>query len=152
MWRSFLGVMAGFLVGGVVAFLIELPGMILYPLPPGTDMSNMEAIKSHMASAPLWAIAGVAIAWTIAPLVGAWLAVIIARRAPVVHGLILGALYFLADMSNVLSFPHPTWLVAIGAIAPFVSGWLGASLAARLLPRQSAGAQPYDMRERNMAC
>src|SRR6476469_9656446 len=85
MWRSMLGVALGFFVGGIVAFLIELPGMILYPLPPGTDMSNMEAIKSHMAGAPLWAIAGVAIAWTIAPLVAAWLAVVIACRAPVAH-------------------------------------------------------------------
>jgi len=152
MWRSILGIVAGFFVGGIVAFLIELPGMIWYPLPPGTDMSNMEAIKSHMANAPLWAIAGVAIAWTIAPLVAAWIAAVIARRAPIIHGMIIGGLFFLADMANVLSFSHPTWLVAIGAIVPFVSGWLGASLAARMFPPAAAGPKPYDMRQRNMAC
>ena len=152
MWRSILGIVAGFFLGGIVALLIELPGMILHPLPPGTDMSDMEAIKNHIANAPLWAVAAVAVAWIVAPFAAAWLAVVIARRAPVVHGIIIGALFFAADMSNVFSFPHPTWLVAIGAVAPFVSGWFGARVASRMFPPVNIGRQPYDMRERNMAC
>jgi hypothetical protein len=152
MIRSILGIIAGIVVGGFVVGLIEIPGMLMHPLPPGTDMSNPAVLKEHLAKAPFVALLGVAIAWTIGPLVGSWLAATIARRAHFVHGLIVGLFFLAADVMNIVSFPHPRWLVAVGVLAPLISSWLGASLAARMASPKLSGPQPYDMRERNMAC
>jgi hypothetical protein len=152
MGHGVLAVVAGIVAGGSVALLIEIPGMVMYPLPPGTEMSNSNAIKSHMANAPMAALMGVALAWTIAPLVGSWIAALIARRAFFAHGLMVGAFFLAADVLNVRSFPHPTWLAVVGVVAPIVSSCLGASLAAQMAGRSVGGAKPYDMREKNVAC
>src|SRR5437879_13386853 len=114
MWRSILGFIAGCFAGGVVAFLVEIPGMFIHPLPPGANMSDPETLKSHMANAPLAALLGVAIAWTAAPFVAAMVAGLIARRAFLVHAMVLGIFFVVMDMLNVVSFPHPTWLIAVG--------------------------------------
>src|SRR5262245_7828492 len=107
MWRSILGILAGLVVGGLVVGILEIPGYLIHPPPPGLDMSNTEALKAHMSSAPLAALLGVAIAWTMGPLVGSLLASWIAGRAFLTHALIVGAIFVLLDVMNIVSFPHP---------------------------------------------
>jgi uncharacterized protein YacL len=152
MWRSILGIIAGIVVGGITVGLIEIPGYFIHPPPPGLDMRDTGAMKSHFAKAPLPALLGVGIAWTIGPLVGAWLTALIAGRAFLLHGLIIGVVFSLLDLMNIVSFPHPIWLAIVGVVAPLLSSYVGASLAARRTRQQPRGAQPYDMREKNMAC
>src|SRR5262245_29908719 len=152
MWRSILAIIAGIIVGGFVAFLIEIPGMLMHRLPPGTDLNDVEAIKRHMANAPTAALAGIAIAWIAAPLAGPWIAGLIARRAFFVHGVIIGGFFLAADVLNIRAFPHPGWLSIVGIVAPLLAAGLGASLAARMVGGKSSTPQSYDMREKNMAC
>jgi len=152
MWRSILAIFLGVLAGSFTVYLIELPGMIMYSPPPGTDVSDNEAMKKHLASLPTVALAGVGLAWTIGPLVGAWLAASIARRAFLVHGLVVGAIFLAMDLIMLSMIPHPIWLAAVGIVAPLISAWIGASLAARMTGPRRTGPQPYDMRENNMAC
>jgi hypothetical protein len=152
MLRSILAILLGILAGSFTVYLIELPGMIMYAPPPGSDMSDSEAMKKHLASLPTVALAGVGLAWTIGPLVGAWLAAFIARRAFLVHGLVVGAIFLVMDLIMLNMIPHPIWLAAVGILAPPISAWLGASLAARMSGPRPTGPQPYDMREKNMAC
>src|SRR5688572_11676775 len=149
MLRSILGIVAGFIVGFILVVLIEIPGYFIHPLPPGFDMNDTAALRSHMEKAPFIAILGVALAWFIGPIVGSWLAALIARRpAP---ALVIGIIFLAADISNLVSFYHPLWLVIVGLLAPLVATWLGASLAARMAG-PAAGPQPCDMRQKNMAC
>lgn len=151
MWRSILAVITGTVVAGIVVGIIEIPGYFFHPLPPGFDPANSEALKEHMAKAPLAALVGIGIAWTIGPLVGSWIAAWVAGRAFLVHALIVATIFVLLDLVNIVSFPHPAWLAAIGVVAPLISGYYGARLAARIV-RRPAGPRPYDMREKNMAC
>jgi hypothetical protein len=152
MWRSILGIVAGILVGGIVVGVLEIPGMLMHPLPPGTDTSDWDAIKAHAAKAPTAAHVGLGIAWTVGPLVGAWLAAFIARRAFLAHAAIVGTFFLAMNVLNIRSLPHHGWLVGVGLLAPVVSSWLGAAIAARMASPPTARPQPYDMRERNMAC
>jgi hypothetical protein len=151
MWRSIFAVLAGILAGGALVFLIEIPGMLIHPLPPGTNLSDREALKQHMAEAPPAAQVLVAVAWTLGPLVGSWLAASIARQARLVHAVLVGMFFLAADMINIRSLPHPLWLNVVGVIAPIVASWIGGWLADRTAPRADS-PQPYDMREKNMAC
>ena len=152
MWRSILAIFLGILAGGLTVGLIESTGLLLHPLPPGTKLSDADALKEHAAKAPPAAMIPVGIAWFFGPLVGSWLAGVIARPAVLAHALVIGIVFFSADVYNLLSFPHPLWLVIVGLIAPFAAAWLGATLAARILGPRPSGPQPYDMRQKNMAC
>jgi len=150
--RSVLGVVGGVLAGGIVVALIEIPGTVLHPLPPGVDMADAEVLKAHFARAPLGALIGIAIAWSVGPLVGSWVAASIARWAFFAHGVIIGGIFVAFDVMNIRSFPHPTWLAVVGVLGPLVMSWLGSSLAEWLLAPRSPDPKPYDMRKKNMAC
>jgi hypothetical protein len=152
MLRSIFGVIAGVIVGGITVGIIEIPGILVHPLPPDFNPNDAAALRAHITSAPLLAMLFVAIAWFVGPLVGAWLAGIIARRAFLVHGMIVGLFFLAGDLMNILSFPHPAWLIAVGVVAPLVAGWLGANLARRTCGTKTAVRLPSDLRERNMAC
>jgi hypothetical protein len=110
MIRTIVGIVIGILCGGIAVFLIELPGMILHPLPPGTDWQNSEAVSAHVRNAPVALKLIVLVAWALGPLVGSLVACWIARRAFVVHGLIVGVIFALLDLANLVSFPHPVWM------------------------------------------
>lgn len=152
MLRSFLAVVTGILVGGFVVFLLELPGHFIHPPPPGTKWNDVEAFKAHAAKAPPAAHVCIAIAWTIGPLVGSFLAARIARRAFLAHGIVVGLFFLMADVVNLRSIPHPAWLMVVGIVSPLTMSWLGSLLAAWSAPRPPTGPQPVDMREKNMAC
>jgi len=152
MWRSILSIFLGVLAGGLTVFLIELPGMILYSPPPGTDLSNPKVMEDFLAKLPVLALSGVAIAWTIGPFVASLVACLIARKNLMLHGMIVGIVFLVLDAINLVTIRHPTWLAAVGIIAPPISACLGAIFAARLITPRPSVPQPYDMREKNMAC
>jgi hypothetical protein len=152
MWRSILGIVVGILAGGIAVALIEIPGYFIHPPPAGFDMNNPEAVRSHMASAPLAALAGIGIAWTIGPFLAAWIAAMIARRAYLMHAVIVGSVFLVLDVINLLSFPHPAWLAVVGIVGPVVASRLGGMLAQRMSSPRPPGPPPYDMREKNLAC
>jgi hypothetical protein len=151
MWRSILAILAGIVVGGFLAFLVEIPGMLIHPLPPGADIRNPDVLKSHMASAPQAAHVLLAVAWTLAPLAGSWLAATIARKMKLVHAIVVGMFFLAMDMMNVRNLPHPMWLNVVAVVAPIAACWLGGLLAEKT-SRRMGGPQRYDMREKNMAC
>jgi hypothetical protein len=152
MIRSVLAVIAGLLVGGIVVALCEAPGMFLHPPPPGMDWNDPAQLKAHVAKAPLAAQIGVAVAWTLGPLVGSFVAALLARRAFFAHGFTVGMLFAALDVYYIRTFPLPTWLVVIGVFGPVAMSWLGSSLAEWLAGRPPAGPQPHDLRRKNMAC
>jgi hypothetical protein len=148
---SVLGVIAGVVAGGIVVGLIEVPGALIHPLPPGVTMNDTAAMQTHFAKAPATVLLLVALAWTIGPLVASFVATAIARWAWLVHGLVIAAIFVLLNLANVVSFPHPLWLTLVGVVAPWASGWIGSTLAQRMFSRPT-GPLPYDMRRKNMAC
>lgn len=151
MLRSFLAIFAGLLLGVTVVWLVELPGMLMYPPPPGFDLSDKEAMTKYVATLPPLVKSIGVIAWTAGAFAGAWLAATIARRGRMLHGLVIGLFFLVMDLAMILTIPHPLWLAILGVIAPPTAACLGALLAARTV-RPSSGPQPYDMREKNMAC
>ncbi len=81
MIRSVLAVVAGIVVGGIVVGVCETPGLLLHPVPQGLDLNDPAQLKDHVAKAPLAAQVCVAVAWTLGPLAGSFVAARIARRA-----------------------------------------------------------------------
>jgi hypothetical protein len=151
MLRSLLAIFAGLVLGVTVVWLVELPAMLMYPLPPGIDPSDKDAMQKYVATLPTLVVAWGVIAWTAGSLAGAWLAARIAGRGLLLHGLVIGLCFLAMDVAMILFIPHPLWLAVLGFIAPLASALLGAWLAARMAgPPDSP--RPYDLREKNMAC
>ena len=133
--------------------IVEFPGYFISPQPPDFDMNDVEAVKARAAKAPLLAQLGLALAWGLGPLAGELVACLIARRSYWAHGAIIGGIFILADVLELLDSdsaladgrrrPSPRRLPQPSE-PPSLGGWL--------FPPKTGSPQRYDMRERNMAC
>ena len=78
--RSIFAVIGGVVISTFLILAIEAVGMMIFPPPPGTDMSNPEAVKAVMANAPAGVLLFVLLGWLVGTLAGSWAAARIARR------------------------------------------------------------------------
>jgi hypothetical protein len=126
MIRSSLAVIAGVVLGAFAVWVIDLPSSYLHPLPPGVAPNDRDALIAHVGHAPLAAKVLVALAWTVGPMAGGWLAARIARRAYLVHGLIVGCIFLLMNAVTLIYVPLPLWLSAACLVLPPLSSCAGA--------------------------
>ena len=128
--RSILAVLLGSLVTFVLIMGIEGISSVIYPLPEGVDPNDMEALKVAIPKMPLGGKVLVLISYAVGTFVGAWLAAWFARRAHMVHAMIVAGLFLAGDIVNLNQLPHPMWMAVVSlAIFP-VCALLGAGLAA----------------------
>ena len=135
--RSVLAVIAGFVAASTVMILVELfNGRVLYPEfgMAAEGMTDREAIRALMATAPVGAFLVVLLGWALGSFVGGFLAARIGRNAPLAHALVLGVLLTLAGIANNFMIPPPAWfwLPTLVAFLP------AAIVGARLAPAPSA--------------
>jgi len=135
--RSVLGVIAGFVAASVVMMIIEtINGRFLHPelgkLAQG--MTDREAIRSLMASAPASAFLVVIFGWALGSLCGGLVAAWIGRRAHTGHALVLGVLLTLSGVANNLMIPPPLWFWVAGLVVLIPAACAGARFAPRPTP------------------
>jgi hypothetical protein len=124
----------GLIVAFVVTFGIEWINTLMYPLPPGTDIRNPDAMKAAMATLPAAALIIVLVGWFLSALVAAWMTTRIAQGRP--HpAMILGALLLAAAVGNMLVFPHPAWFWTVAVVIYPVATWSGARLGGAVVTR-----------------
>ncbi len=128
--RSVLAVLAGAIVAGLLIAAVESVSSAIYPLPPGIDLHDHEAMRRHIDQLPIGAFLFVLGAWAIGSFGGSWVAARLAGRARIVHGLVVGALFLLAGVLNMLLIPHPWWMWVGGIAALAGCSYLGARLGA----------------------
>ena len=135
MWtvvRSVLAVIAGFAAATVVMLVIEsINGHVLYPelgkLAEG--VTDPEAIRAIMASAPVGAFLVVLFGWVLGSLLGGLVAAWIGSNAPVAHALVLGAVLTLAGIANNMMLPPPMWFWIVSLLVFLPAAFVGARLA-----------------------
>ena len=130
--RSILAVVAGFVAASLVMIVVEsVNGHVLYPelgkLAEG--MTDREAIRELMASAPAGALLVVLFGWALGSFVGGFVAGWIGRHAPTRHGLILGVLLTLAGVANNMMIPPPSWFWVPTLLVFVPAAYAGARLA-----------------------
>lgn len=132
--RGIVAVIAGFVAASAVMLAVEsFNGHVLYPevgkLMEG--MTDKEAIKAAMASAPAGALIVVLAGWVMGSIAGGFVAAWIGWNAPERHALVLGVLLTLAGIANNLMLPPPVWFWAL-TFAVFVPpAYAGARWAPR---------------------
>jgi hypothetical protein len=129
--RSAVALILGVVLGFILIAAIEIAGQVIYPFPTDTDPTDMEAVKTAFASAPPLVLVPVFLGWAVGTFAGAALAALLAGRAPVAHGLIIGVLFLLAGIANMLMLPHPLWFWVVGLAVFLPAGYLGGKCASR---------------------
>lgn len=131
MGRLVLAILAGVLVAGLVVYMVEAGGQLMYPPPQGLDLTDRDAMSAYVRQLPHGAFAMVLLAWVLGALSGAWVSARIAARPAVWPGLVIGGLVLLGVAANVMTIPHPVWVVVAALIAIPAAAYAGARLAMR---------------------
>lgn len=131
MARLVLGVIGGVVAGSILNMAIIMMSWRLYPPPLGADLSEPAALSSYVQSLPLPAFLIVLVAHAGGAFAGGLVAALIARRSQVVVGAIVGAIFLLGGIANVMSIPSPLWFAVVDLVSYVPCGILGASLVRR---------------------
>ncbi len=147
MWpifRSILAVIAGFVATSAVMVTVEMVnGRLLHPelAKAAEGLTDREAIRAVLASAPASAFLVVAVGWVLGSLAGGFLSAWIGRTSPVGHALALGGLLTLAGVVNNLMIPPPAWFWVASLVVFLPATYAGARLAPKQNPLPTAAAR-----------
>lgn len=109
MGRSIVAVIAGMFLGGVVIGITELIGHVMFPLPAGVDLENLD---HHDLS---WGnLIAVLVAWGCGALTAGVAATWIAEIKRYRYGIIAAWPLMLSSVAMVNMIPSPTWFAVIG--------------------------------------
>lgn len=129
--RSIVVVLAGLVASIVVVAVTDAIVSSLYPLPPGTDATNREALRQAAAALPVAAFLILLAGWSLAALAGSFVGARWAGRAPVAHGSVVALILLAATIANLVAIPHPVWMWPAALIFIPLAAWAGVRIARR---------------------
>jgi hypothetical protein len=128
--RNILAVVAGAVLGSLVNGAIITLGHSIIPPPEGADLTTMEGFKVAIALFEPKHFVMPFLAHAVGTLVGAFLAAKIAGSYKIRMALIVGLLFFIVGLINVLSVPAPLWFDILDLGAAYLPmAFLGGMLA-----------------------
>lgn len=131
--RAIVATIAAMLVAGVVVGLTEAAGHLIFPPPPGIDVTNPADQARLMELVPLGAKIAVVFAWFLGALAGCSVATVIGRTT--LPGWIVAALLIAASLFTTQMFPHPLWMIVAAVALPIVAKLCADRLFAARLTR-----------------
>ena len=137
MVRCILAVICGAIAGGLFNMAMVMLSWWIYPPPEGANMSDSATLKTYIETLPTSAFLVILVAHAGGALVGGLVAALIARRSALVLGAVVGGLFLIGGIVNVLSIPRPTWFAVIDLVSYVLAGIVGAKLA----PRREGGSE-----------
>ena len=138
--RLVAAVVLGFIVGSIVNMgLIMVSGSVIPP-PPGADVTTMEGLKASMHLFEAKHFVFPFLAHALGTLVGAFVAGVLAPGRSAIPAYVVGGLFLLGGIANVVMLPSPVWFSAVDLLLAYIpAAWLGQKLAARVRPGSGSG-------------
>ncbi|MFM7318170.1 MAG: hypothetical protein ACKO5E_14595 [bacterium] len=132
MLRSILAVVAGIVAGSMIILLVESIGHSVFPVPRGIqpDMNDRAAMIKFMEAVPLGAKVAVLLAWAMGAFASGMVATAISGRRHSAR--VAGIIMLVAVLLNLMTIPHPPWMMAIGVLLPVPAALGGAKLLQKL--------------------
>ncbi len=135
------------LVGGVVIGAIQMVGMLLFPLPGNMTMSQFEAMtweekRTLLHSAPPVVYVPVLVGYFVGMLVAGAVATLLWPGGKMTGAIIVGGLFTLINVANVIAVPQPQWVSIASFIVFIPAALIGGALAKAALVRRV----PYTMK------
>jgi hypothetical protein len=129
MGRTIVGVIVGLLVMAGCVAAVQWLGHAVYPPPAGLDYRDPAQLQVLMQAMPWQAKALVVLAWTLGSLAGGFAAAKIARAHRRGAALCVGLVMLALVVMNLVTIPHPAWMMALGVLVPLPFALLGRELA-----------------------
>ncbi|NUQ81891.1 MAG: hypothetical protein HUU10_09800 [Bacteroidetes bacterium] len=130
MIRNILAVIAGIVGGSVLNMALVTVGPMVVPPPAGADLTTMEGLKAAMALMEPAHFLFPFLAHALGTLLGAFLAAKIATSQQVPLAFLIGGLFLIGGIINVMMLPSPLWFTLLDLIGAYLPmAWLGARLA-----------------------
>jgi hypothetical protein len=126
--RIILGVVIGVAVGIGLVMVGDVLNHRFFPPPPDVQVTNPEAIRAYMQSAPVTSLLGLPVTWTIASFAAAFAGAKIANKTWA--GWVAGGFIFAATCLNLAVIPHPIWMLAAALALVPVAAWFGSKVGA----------------------
>ncbi len=112
MVRNILAVVVGIAVGMTVNMaLIQLNSLVLFPMPPGTDMNDPAQFNAYIADLPQTAFILVLLAHLGQSFVGAWVAARLGTSHRMKLAMIVGTVSLIGGVMAMSMIDGPDWLV-----------------------------------------
>lgn len=130
-------VLLGLVVGSGVNMGLILLGGKLVPPPAGVDTTTMEGLKAALPLFEARHFVFPFLAHALGTLSGAYIAARMAQDRAAMPAYVVGALFLLGGISNVVMLPAPAWFNALDLLLAYVPmAWLGQRLARRVTATQ----------------
>jgi hypothetical protein len=128
--KNTLAAIAGLVIGAVVNLGLVTVGMNVIPLPEGTDVSTMAAVRESMKSLTPVHFIFPLLAHALGTLAGAFVAAKLAASHHMKFALGIGLLFLMGGIAMVLNCGGPTWFIASDLLLAYIPmAFLGGSLA-----------------------
>lgn len=122
--RLIIGTLVGIALAMAIVMTVEAASHMLWPPPPGLDLTGSQDMRTLMDAMPLPALASVPFGWFVGTLLGGAVGGAIARST--VPAWVVAALTLAACIYTLFSIPHPWWMIGCGLILPLLGGWIAA--------------------------
>ncbi|MEM8736413.1 MAG: SRPBCC family protein [Planctomycetota bacterium] len=130
MIRNIVAAVAGTIAGGIAVALVQALSNWLYPLPPGTDASDPQALGQWISQLPVPAFLIVLASWLAGCFTATFIARWLATSRVLLPSLVAWAFLIAATLLTLFSIPHPWWMWPAGVVACLAGGIFGLLLAA----------------------
>jgi hypothetical protein len=121
--RSVLAVVIGAIVAVAAITGMEVIGHLLFPLPPGLDLTNPEQLRGYLHAMPPGQLCFVLFGWLVGTCLGGIVASLIApqRVRPAANGVAM--VVAVATLVNFRAIPHPAWFMVISILGILLVGF-----------------------------
>jgi hypothetical protein len=143
--RNILAAVVGFVIGSVVNLGLITVGMSVVPLPEGTDVSTMAALRENMKLLPPVYFVFPFLGHALGTLAGAFVAAKLAASHAMKFALGIGVIFLCGGIAMVLNCGGPAWFIASDLLLAYIPmAVLGGILAGRRkTPSESTAADAH---------
>ena len=129
--RNVLAVVAGAVVGSIVNMGLIVIGGKVIPPPAGVDVTTMEGLKAGIHLFQPKNFVFPFLAHALGSLAGAYLAARLAASRKMAMALIVGVLFLVGGVINVMSLSAPMWFNVLDLVVAYIPmAWIGGRWAA----------------------
>jgi len=114
--KNILAIIAGILVGSILNGLLIQIGPIIIPPPTGADVTTMVGLQKSLPLFEPKHFIFPFLAHAIGTFVGAFIATKFGSATSIINGMIVGALFLIGGIANVIMLPSPLWFSIIDIV------------------------------------
>lgn len=130
--RIILAVVGGMAVGSIVNMGLVMLSPLVIPPPPGVDVTDMDSLAESMHLFESRHFVFPFLAHAAGTLAGAFAAVMIAGGHRLKISMLIGSLFLLGGIANVMMLPAPGWYIVVDLIGAYLPmAWIGGRLTGK---------------------